>query len=117
MVMNCEGVPSINLDVAPRDLSTDHVAFHATAEDEPFEHLPTSSFWQYSLKHCREGFQASPCGAATYIFCRVGCRAYFLAWKKKGPTLDGFVRNSFGEWCPADDWDIEMVLLPAGSML
>jgi hypothetical protein len=115
LIMNCKGVPSINSDHAPRDLSTDHVAFYATAGDEPSEPPSTSSFWQCSLMHYREGFQVSPCGAATHVFCRVGCRAYFLAWKKDG-TLEEFVQKPFGE-CPSDGWEVEMVPVPAGSML
>ena len=117
LIMDCKGVPSINSDLAPRDLSTDHVAFYATADDKPLKLPSTSSFWQCSLMHYKEGLQVSPCGAATYIFCRVGCRAYFIAWQKDGPTSECFVQKSFGEWCPSDDWDVEMVLVPAGSML
>ena len=127
LIMSCMGVPSINSDHALRDLSTDHVAFYATADDATaddataddatFDLMSTSSFWRCSLMHCREAFQLSPCGAATYVFCRVGCRAYFLAWKKVGPILEGFVQEPFGEWCPSDDWEVEMVLVPAGSTL
>ncbi len=115
LIMNCKGVLSINLDHVPHKLSTDHVAFYATAGDESSEPLSTSSFWQCSLMHYREGFQVSPCGAATYVFCRVGYRAYFLAWKKDG-TFEDFVQKPFDE-CPSDGWKVEMVPVPAGSIL
>jgi hypothetical protein len=114
LIIHCEDIPPINAH-RPRDISTDYIAFYATA-DEPFcerEFPSSASFCHVSLKHAKETLHAAPYGAATSITSKVGDIACLLRFKTS--RYDPIPNSE--EWVIDDSWATEIIMVSPGSTL